>query len=110
MAKQDKDQIISSILTPYIKASYPLIYICTPEENRAELECLHAARECKREFETWSLTTGLLNAKDKSSKKDEETQMPPAALEQARDTDGATIFLFRDLHAHFEFRILRHLI
>ena len=67
MAKKKSD-IPDSILTPYIRASYPLIYICTPEENRAELECLRAAAHCKREFATWSVTTGLLDAKDKKAK------------------------------------------
>ena len=50
---------MSNLLTPYIKAGYPVIYLQTPEENRAEMTVFEAAKECKRTLEVWSHTDGF---------------------------------------------------
>lgn len=86
-------------LTPYIKACYPILYVLTPEEQRAELMILKTAETLKRKIRIWSFTEGLKVVGTPGEGKDID---PIAALAKLRDEppdkDGGEIIVMRDLH------------
>lgn len=47
----------------YARAGYAGLFLCTPEEARAEAEVKAAAEELERPLHVWSLTTGLLDTR-----------------------------------------------
>jgi SpoVK/Ycf46/Vps4 family AAA+-type ATPase len=89
----------TSALTSYIKAGYSTLMFHTPEEQRAELESLRAAKETKRSIFTWSITTGIADAE--GNIKAADAKDPMKALENIQQANDKAIFLFRDLHLHF---------
>lgn len=86
-------------LVSYVKAGYPLLYMVTPEENRAEFEIAKVANECQREISVWSHTEGLTNL---TSHRKDDIKEPVAALLKLRDGHDGTIFVLRDMHAFFK--------
>jgi len=87
-------------LTPYVKACYPIIYLVTPEEARAELIIRKTAEELKRKIRIWSFTDGFRSLDDKTAKNSETTD-PTDALFQLRDESpekSGEIVVMRDLH------------
>lgn len=86
-----------NLLVPYIKAGYPVLYLQTPEENRAEAMIGEAAALCKRNLQVWSHTSGFydVGAEDDS----DDTEDPVDALLMARDGTPKRIYVFRDFHA-----------
>lgn len=94
-------------LVAYIKAGYPLLYMVTAEESRAELEITRVAQECNRKIVVWSFTEGLINIESKQVTK---TPTPEKALDEIRKKDEGTIFVLRDIHAFFKSpAVVRHL-
>jgi SpoVK/Ycf46/Vps4 family AAA+-type ATPase len=82
-------------LIPYIKACYPVLYIVTAEEARAELAILNAAKELKRKIVAWSHTEGFsVPGKDEH----EQIEDPIEALTRLKSDPPETIFIMRDFH------------
>jgi SpoVK/Ycf46/Vps4 family AAA+-type ATPase len=93
-------------LSSYIRAGYPVLYMLTPEESRAELLILEAAKELKYKVMMWSHTDGFwIPGKDEH----DGVEDPIAALEQIKkETTKDIIYIFRDAHKYFEVpRVLR---
>lgn len=91
-------------LVPYVKASYPVLWILTSEEWRAELTVLKTAKECKRNLRVWSHTDGFFTP-DPNSPDYEAIDDPIEALEYIKEEklkNGGKIYIFRDLHPFFQ--------
>ena len=87
-----------NLLIPYIKAGYPVIYLQTAEENRAEVVILAASVECKRKLEVWSHTDGF-SSPGSAEAATAKMEDPIAALQTIRNKEPKSIFVFRDLHS-----------
>ena len=87
-----------SILDTYVSAGYPVLYVESYEEERAEREIVALAERRNLTVAIWSVSGGLHAAGAKPTK---EKVNPEAALESLLADDGiqGTIFVFRDLHA-----------
>ncbi|MEL6930250.1 MAG: AAA family ATPase [Cyanobacteria bacterium J06600_6] len=83
-----------------VQAQYPLIYLITPEEERAELAISKIAREnaeYKRVF-VWTVTRGMVEYGQPRQATKHNTVSPEAAIEWTiREKEGG-IFIFKDLH------------
>jgi SpoVK/Ycf46/Vps4 family AAA+-type ATPase len=88
-------------LSPYIKASYPILYLLTAEEARAEMQVLKTAQECKRNIRIWSHTEGFFTPDPQNEQRD-NTEDPIDALTKIKAAPAGTIFVFRDLHSFFQ--------
>lgn len=98
--EKNGDSDTTSVITNYIRASYPVLWLETAEESRAEREILSVAKKLKRNLKVWSHTEGFM---DVSTNKTDQVEDPNDALEQIKkDGDEKTIFVFRDLHAFFQ--------
>ena len=85
-----------------VKAQYPLIYLITPEEERAELAISKIAREntdYKRVF-VWTVTRGMVEYGQSQSRQGTQhnTVSPEAAIEWTIRQKEGGIFIFKDLH------------
>ena len=89
-----KDQLIR-----YARAGYAGLFLCTPEEARAEAIVKAAAAELERPLHAWSLTEGFV---DTASGSVQACPDPIAALEQADGLEGNVVVLLRDFGIHFE--------
>ena len=81
-----------------IQAKYPLIYLVTPEEERAEAAIAHIGESC--EYETvyvWTMTHGLVRY-DSDRKPQPRTLSAEAAIREVENHAGSGIFIFKDLH------------
>jgi SpoVK/Ycf46/Vps4 family AAA+-type ATPase len=89
-------------LAPYIKACYPILYVVTPEETRAELMILKTAEAMKRGIKLWSCTDGFRDPSKPNASGDAKDMDPVQALLSLRDSPAATkageIVVMRDLH------------
>jgi len=83
-----KDQLIR-----YARAGYAGLFLCTPEEIRAEAEVKAAAEELERPLHAWSLTTGFI---DTTSGSVRDCSDPVEALEQIDSLEGDCLVLLRD--------------
>jgi AAA+ superfamily predicted ATPase len=92
-------------LNHYVAAGYPVIYLITPEESRAELQILAVAKATKRKITIWSHTDGFFTPDQKHQ---EQVEDPIEALQKIKDAKEAGIWVFRDLHKYFDTpRVLR---
>ncbi|MAS93093.1 MAG: hypothetical protein CMO55_07840 [Verrucomicrobiales bacterium] len=89
-----KDQLIR-----YTRAGYAGLFLCTPEEARAEAIVKAAAEELQRPLHAWSLTEGFV---DTASGSVRACPDPIAALEQIDNLEGDVVVLLRDFGNHFE--------
>lgn len=84
-------------LDTYIRARYPLLWVVTPEEQRALIEIEALAQEQRKRLMVWSATTGLSNPalpeRVDSGKRD-----PLALLSTILDDSEACIWVLRDFH------------
>lgn len=89
-------------LAPYIKACYPILFVCTYEETRAELLILRTAETMKRAIKVWSCTDGFRDPSKPGVNGDAKDMDPVQALLSLRDSPAATkageIVVMRDLH------------
>ncbi len=87
-----------------IRARYPILYIVTSEESRAQNTLVEiAGRRQKKVFE-WSYTTGLVpaGANIQSQKhRNSATRDPLVALDQVIDQVDPALFIFKDFHPFF---------
>jgi hypothetical protein len=86
-----------------IKAQYPLIYLVTPEEKRAEqaIAGIVQAEKSHQKVFTWTLTQGLREFGQQSKSSHNPTANPIQAIEAAINEKDPAIFIFKDLHAAF---------
>ena len=111
MAKKDKvkdesEPEIDSKITNYIRASYPILWLQTHEESRAEREIFGVAKLLKRRLKVWSCTEGF---RELGTMEQTACEDPIEALNTINtDTETSIIYVFRDLHVFFNVpRVLR---
>jgi SpoVK/Ycf46/Vps4 family AAA+-type ATPase len=80
-------------LEVYIRARYPLLYLLTPEEERATATLKRLAESMQKELVVWSYTEGLAG--------DAATRDPLAALEAIHRADSRAIYVLRDMHPFY---------
>ncbi|WP_448379551.1 stress-responsive protein Ycf46 [Gloeomargarita sp.] len=92
---------MSDELVTLIKAQYPLIYVVTPEEERAEQWIVQSAQETRvvsRVF-TWTVTHGLIEyGHPRTHSQHHNTVSPETALDWVIRHKEPGIFIFKDLH------------
>lgn len=84
-----------------IQAQYPLIYLMTPEEERAEQAIAIIANDKpQRRVFVWTVTHGIVEYGQPRSVTQHNTVSPQAAIEWAlrQPAKEAGIFIFKDLH------------
>lgn len=83
-----------------IQAQYPLIYLVTSEEERAEQAIARIAQlkeESRRVF-IWTVTHGMVEFGQARQSMQHNTVSPEAAIEWAIRQREPAIFIFKDLH------------
>jgi SpoVK/Ycf46/Vps4 family AAA+-type ATPase len=83
-----------------IQAQYPLIYLVTFEEERAEQSIVTLAKSLPslpRVF-SWTVTKGLSEVNEASGGSPHNTISPEAALDWVVRHKGSGIYIFKDLH------------
>ncbi|PNK01378.1 AAA family ATPase [Cylindrospermopsis raciborskii S07] len=83
-----------------IQAQYPLIYLVTSEEERAEQAIYTMAQSLKsqRRVYVWTVTHGIVEYGQARSTNQHNTVSPEAAIEWAIRHKEPGIFIFKDLH------------
>jgi len=87
-------------LSILIQAQYPLIYLLTPEEERAEQAIAKIARaktQHQRVF-VWTVTQGMVEYGQGRQQTQHNTISPQAAIQWAIQQRDPAIFIFKDLH------------
>ncbi|MBW4697445.1 MAG: AAA family ATPase [Aphanocapsa lilacina HA4352-LM1] len=86
-----------------IQAHYPLIYLLTPEEERAE-QAIAAISQLKppRKIFLWTVTHGIIEYGRPRTLTQHNTVSPEAAIEWVTRQREPGIFIFKDLHAFIE--------
>ena len=102
-------------LETLIRARYPILYIVSSEELRAESVIVDVAKKRQKKVFEWSYSTGIVPAgtsiqsqKNRSS----ATKEPLAALDQVIEQVEPALFVFKDLHPFLtknNFAIIRKL-
>ncbi|MEY4520169.1 MAG: hypothetical protein RLZZ499_2769, partial [Cyanobacteriota bacterium] len=83
-----------------VQAQYPLIYLITPEEERAEQAIAKIAKdnaEYKQVF-VWTVTRGIIEYGQTTQATQHNTVSPEAAIEWTIRQKGGGIYIFKDLH------------
>lgn len=92
--------VMQEELSILIQAQYPLIYLVTSEEERAEqtVAAIAQARSPQRpQLYIWTMTEGMVGYEQSRNPVQSNTVSPEAAIDWAiRQQSG--IFLFKDLH------------
>jgi SpoVK/Ycf46/Vps4 family AAA+-type ATPase len=83
-----------------VKAQYPLIYLVTPEEERAEQAISAIARSEKphRRLFVWTMTHGLVEFDQPRHVSHHSTVSPQMAIQAAIREKDSALFVFKDLH------------
>ena len=83
-----------------IQAQYPLIYLVTPEEERAEqaIEAIADGNAQQRRIYVWTVTRGMIERGQQRSASQHNTVSPEAAIEWTVRQQEAGIYIFKDLH------------
>jgi SpoVK/Ycf46/Vps4 family AAA+-type ATPase len=91
-------------LSILVKAQYPLIYLVTSEEERAEQAVAAIAdRETpRRRVFLWTLTRGIIEYGQAGGTPQQGTAAPQQALDFAIRQRDPSIFIFKDLHPFFD--------
>jgi SpoVK/Ycf46/Vps4 family AAA+-type ATPase len=87
-----------------IQAQYPLIYLVTPEEERAEYAIAKIAQmktQHRRVF-VWTVTHGLVEYGQPRNVTQHNTVSPEAAIQWVVQHREPGIFIFKDLHPFIE--------
>ena len=97
--KPESTTPIVSEIRRVLLGRHPLIYVVTPEEERASASIVEAATSIlgdSVEVLHWSVTHGLHADGKKASKAD--TVDPARALDHAAKNQGTAVYIFKDLH------------
>lgn len=101
-------------LTNYFKASYPVIYLWTSEEERAELAILESMKKLQgdRKILVWSHTEGLREPDQAPKTNPEKTDIVEAlqAVVYGEESKESGVFIFRDVHPFLDIPIVKRLI
>ncbi len=90
-------------LSILIQAQYPLIYLNTSEEERAEKAIAIVAQiKPSRQVFVWTVTHGMVEYAQNGTVTQHNTISPEAALEWTTRQKDPAIFIFKDLHAFIE--------
>ena len=83
-----------------VQAQYPLIYLVTPEEERAEQAIAKIARDNaeRRQVYVWTVTRGMVEYGQPRQSTQHNTVSPEAAIEWTTRQKEAGIYIFKDLH------------
>ncbi|MDX2271510.1 MAG: AAA family ATPase [Cyanobacteriota bacterium] len=82
-----------------IQAQYPLVYLLTPEEERAEGLLSSIARlKPQRRLFIWTVTHGIVEYGNPRSLTQHNTQSPQPAIQWVMEQKEPGIFVFKDLH------------
>ncbi|HEY9825745.1 MAG TPA: AAA family ATPase, partial [Stenomitos sp.] len=83
-----------------IKAQYPLIYLITPEEERAEhaISLIAQAEKPARRVFIWTMTHGLVEFGQPRHVAHHSTVSPQMAIQAAIREKDSALFVFKDLH------------
>lgn len=84
-----------------VQAQYPLIYLVTPEEERAEKAITRIAQESKaqqRRVFVWTVTHGIVEYGQSRHITQHNTVSPEAAIQWVIQQKEAGIYIFKDLH------------
>ncbi|NJK64192.1 MAG: AAA family ATPase [Synechococcaceae cyanobacterium SM2_3_1] len=83
-----------------IQAQYPLVYLLTPEEDRAEAELAKIAKgpKLQRRLFSWTVTHGIVEHGNARSITQHNTQSPQPALQWVIEQREPGLFVFKDLH------------
>src|ERR1051325_1469341 len=87
----------------FIRARYPLLYLVTWEEERAEEKLLSIAKKMGKKVFCWSVNRGLTEPGMKlpsKKKPSSETSDPLAALNEVAEMTDPSIFIFKDFHPY----------
>jgi hypothetical protein len=92
---------IAAEIETLIRARYPILYLVTSEELRAEQIIAEVAQRRQKKVFEWSCSTGVVpaGASIQSQKnRNAATREPLAALEQVIEQVEPAIFVFKDFH------------
>jgi ATP-dependent 26S proteasome regulatory subunit len=89
--------MIKSALDIYIRARYPLLWMVTPEEERALAELESLAKQQRKRILWWSATTGLSNPAQ-PNRSDAGKRDPLTLLSTILEDGEACIWVLRDFH------------
>ncbi len=81
-----------------VRARYPILYLVTHEERRVEKLLLDVASRLGKRLSVWTHTRGLVAG----SGVDDGNRDPAEALARVAESADRAIFVFLDLHAHFQ--------
>ena len=81
----------------YIRARYPLLWVVTPEEERALKELEELATEQRKRLLLWSITDGVVNPA-LPNRVDSTKRDPLALLKAIQEDEDPTIWVLRDFH------------
>jgi ATP-dependent 26S proteasome regulatory subunit len=84
-------------LNTYIRARYPLLWVVTPEEERAQQTIIGLAEAQRKLLLFWSSTMGLVNPHE-SKQTDTGKRDPLAVLSAILQDEGSCIYVLRDFH------------
>ncbi|MEX1018174.1 MAG: AAA family ATPase [Litorilinea sp.] len=84
-------------LDVYIRARYPLLWVITPEEQRALVEIEALATQQRKPLYLWSVTSGLVNPA-LPHRADTGKRDPLALLAGIIEAEEAGIWVLRDFH------------
>jgi SpoVK/Ycf46/Vps4 family AAA+-type ATPase len=87
-------------LSILIQAQYPLIYLVTSEEERAEQSVMATVQSSspQRKIFSWTLTRGMVECNETGVTQQQGTIPPQQALDFAIRQREPAIFIFKDLH------------
>src|SRR3954454_21307180 len=91
--------IMRDKITRYIRAGYAGLYLVSHEEQRVEAELKAVATALQYQLFAWSVTAGLIDTKDGSSRGAQEPMEALGALESLPEN---SIVLLRDFHVFFD--------
>ncbi|WP_035275864.1 AAA family ATPase [Desulfogranum japonicum] len=93
----EKTSSLIDELDLYVRARYPILYLVTAEENRAEHIISQAAERTQKPCYYWTVTEGFYNTTRLSKSTD-----PYQALDIILQFDGPGIFILKDFHPYME--------
>lgn len=102
-------------LETLVRARYPILYIVSSEELRAESVIIDVAKKRQKKVFEWSYSTGIVPAGtsiQSQKNRSTATKEPLAALDQVIEQVEPALFVFKDLHPFLtknNFAIIRKL-
>jgi len=86
-------------LSSYIKACYPILYIETAEEARAEFNILATCQKLGRGLTVWSYTEGFMAPNEKGDFESvDRIEDPVKALQYIQNQPPQNVFIMKDFH------------